>query len=265
MTEEQLRDRALIVTGPAKGMGPAITRTLARAGADLVLAARDTAAAEPLAEEVRRKGGKAICVATDMAEEASIRTMTDQAIATFGERLYGLVNIAGLATPTPGGRTIWQHEAAEFDTMFDVNARGAFLLMRHLLPHLTERGRGSIVHIGGTFGHKGVRQSSLYAASKWALRGLAKCAALEAGAYGVRINIVAPGGVDLPRFDRQEAEAAARIGADPAELRTAFTGSTALGRLSTPDDIAQATLFLMSDAARNITGQDLLVDGGTIV
>ena len=68
-----------------------------------------------------------------------------------------------------------------------------------------------------------------------------------------------------PRFDRQKAEAAARVGADPAELRTAFTGSTALGRLSTPDDIAQATLFLMSDAARNFTGQDLVVDGGAVV
>lgn len=265
MTEKPFQDRAVIVTGPAKGMGPAITRALARAGADLVLAARDITAAALLADEVRGLGVTCQTVATDMAEEASIRAMTDQAIATFGDRLYGLVNVAGLATPTPGGRTIWQHETHEFDAMFDVNARGAFLLMRHLLPHLTERRRGSIVHIGGTFGHKGVRQSSLYAASKWALRGLAKCAALEAGAYGVRVNIVAPGGVETPRFDRQEAEAAARTGADPAELRTAFTGSTALGRLSTPDDIAQATLFLISDAARNITGQDLLVDGGTVV
>lgn len=265
MTDKPLEGRAVIVTGPAKGMGPAITRTLTRAGADLLLAARDIEAAEPLADEVRGLGRVCHCVPTDLADDASVRAMTDRAIAAFGDRLHGLVNVAGLATPTPGGRAIWQHEAHEFDTMFDVNARGAFLLMRHLLPFLVEQRRGSIVHIGGTFGHKGVKHASLYAASKWALRGLAKCAALEAGVYGVRVNIVAPGGVESPRFDRQEAEAARRTGADPAELRAAFTGSTALQRLSTPDDIAEATLFLLSDAARNITGQDLLVDGGTVV
>ena len=122
-----------------------------------------------------------------------------------------------------------------------------------------------MVTIGGTFGFKGVRDFSLYGATKWTLRGLTKSAALEAGAAGVRVNMVSPGGVDGPRLTRQLGEDAAAKGISYEERYRQFAATAALHRMSSAEDVAQSVLFLLSDAARNITGQDILVDGGTIV
>jgi 3-oxoacyl-[acyl-carrier protein] reductase len=146
-----------------------------------------------------------------------------------------------------------------------VNVLGVFLLLRSLLPQLIARKGGSVVAIGGTFGFKGARNASLYASTKWALRGLIKSAALEAGSAGVRINTVSPGGVEGPRLTRQFAETAEMEGTSPEAVHARFAGGTALGRTSQDSDVANAVLFLLSDAAGNITGQDLLVDGGTVV
>ena len=137
--------------------------------------------------------------------------------------------------------------------------------MKHALPRMIAAGNGSVVNIGGTFGFKGVRDASLYGATKWTLRGLTKSAALEAGAAGVRVNMVSPGGVDGPRLTRQLGEQAEREGLTYEEVYARFCGTAALGRMSSDADVASAVVFLLSGAARNVTGQDLLVDGGTIL
>ena len=137
--------------------------------------------------------------------------------------------------------------------------------MKHMLPRLIANGAGSVVNIGGTFGFKGVRKASVYGSTKWALRGLTKSAALEAGPSGVRVNMVSPGGIDGPRLTRQLGEQAALEGIPYEAARARFTRTAATGRVSTAQDVANAVLFLLSDLAANITGQDLLVDGGTIV
>ena len=180
-----------------------------------------------------------------------------------GPRLYGAVSVAGVSGPT--GKTLWEHSVEDFRELFDVNVLGTFLVMKAMLPELIARQAGSIVNIGGTFGFKGVRKASLYGATKWTLRGLTKSAALEAGSAGVRVNMVSPGGVEGPRLTRQLGEEAALMGITYEERLASFEKTSALGRMSTADDIAEAVLFLLSAAARNITGQDLLVDGGTIV
>ncbi|MEO1017180.1 MAG: SDR family NAD(P)-dependent oxidoreductase [Pseudomonadota bacterium] len=263
MVDLSLDGRAVIVTGPAKGMGPGITAALAEHGADLLLVGRDVDALEKVQTDLGAAGGQIEIHPTDLSSASSVDIMAARAIDLFAERLYGLVNIAGL--PGPTGRKIWEHSAGDYDELFAVNVRGAFLLMRAVLPHFVEQGHGSVVHIGGTFGHRGVNDASIYGCTKWALRGMAKSAALEAGPYGVRVNVVAPGGVDGPRVQRQLAERAEMDGTTADELYTKFAAATALRRLSKDSDIAAAVIFLMSDAARNITGQDLLVDGGTVV
>jgi NAD(P)-dependent dehydrogenase (short-subunit alcohol dehydrogenase family) len=258
-----LAGRAVIVTGPAKGMGPAIVRAIAAAGGDLVLVGRDLPAIETIAAEVRALGRTAIAARANVTRDDEVSAAVATAEAAFGDGLYGAVNVAGVSGPS--GRKLWEHTVDDFRELFDVNVLGTFLVLRHLLPRLVANGRGSIVNIGGTFGFKGVRDASLYGATKWTLRGLTKSAALEAGAAGVRLNMVSPGGVEGPRLSRQLGEEAERQGITFEERLARFAATSALERMSTAEDVAAAVLFLLTDASRNITGQDLLVDGGTIV
>ena len=183
--------------------------------------------------------------------------------AESGNRTLGLVNVAGGTGPS--GATLWEHSLDDVQDIFAVNVMGPFLTMKHILPLMIASGGGSIVNIGGTFGHKGAARASAYAATKWALRGLSKSAALEAGPHGVRINVVSPGAVDGARLDRQFAEAAEREGTTPALVYQRFVANAALGRASQDTDVANAVLFLLSDRAGNVTGQDFVVDGGVIV
>jgi len=257
-----LAGKAILVTGPAKGMGGAITRAIAAAGGDLVLLGRDMMAIEAIADEVRALGRIVLAVSADVTKDEEVAAAVAKADAAFPS-LWGAVNVAG--TTGPSGKMLWEHTIEDFRDVFDVNVLGTFLVMKHVLPALIARNGGSVVNIGGTFGFKGVRKSSLYGATKWTLRGMTKSAALEAGGAGVRVNMVSPGGVDGPRLTRQLGEEAEREGITYEERYARFASGTALGRMSTAEDVANAVLFLLSDAARNITGQDLLVDGGTIV
>ena len=179
----------------------------------------------------------------------------------FG-RIDILVCTAGVSGPN---RPVWESHAADLAACFDVNVTGVLLAMRAVLPHMIARRAGRVVAIGGTYGHKGVANSAIYAASKWALRGLVKSAALEAAPYGITCNVIAPGGVDGDRLRAAFARSAASAGEPAGAPLQRFTASTALGRLVDPADIAAMMLHLVSPAGRQITGQDLIVDSGTIV
>jgi NAD(P)-dependent dehydrogenase (short-subunit alcohol dehydrogenase family) len=258
-----LLGHTVFITGAANGMGRAISLGIAKAGGNVFLAGRDLAALERVAQEARQYGIEAHALACDVTDEASVRLAVAAAVDANAKGALGLVNVAGGTGPS--GKTLWEHELHEVRSIYDVNLIGPFLTMKQFLPVMIERGCGSVVNIGGTFGHKGAAEASAYASTKWALRGLSKSAALEAGPAGIRINIVSPGAVDGARLERQFAEAAAREGMTPESVYQRFTVQTALGRASKDTDVANAVIFLLSDAARNITGQDLLVDGGTIV
>ncbi len=259
----QLADRAIFVTGPANGMGRAVSLAMAREGADLILAGRDLQAMAAVAREVEGEGRRVTVRPCDITDDASVADAVENGRSALGGRLDGLACIAG--TTGPSGAAIWESTVADYRHVFDVNLLGVMLPMRHVLPHLIAQKRGSVVSVGGTFGFKGVGRDALYCSSKWALRGFSKSAALEAGPHGVRVNTVCPGGVNGPRLERQLREKADRDGATYSEVYNAFAARSALGRMSQAEDVAAAVVFLMSDASRNITGQDLLVDGGTIV
>jgi len=258
-----MKGQAAFVTGAAKGMGRSVTLALAEAGADIVLAGRDLNAIAPVAEEVRAMGRQAIEVSCDVTDEASVIAAVDEAWSALKPTVWGLVNIAGETGPS--GKMLWEHTVEDYRLVFDVNVLGPFLMMKHVLPRMMAAGDGAIVNIGGTFGFKGVRQASAYGATKWALRGYTKSAALEAGPSGVRVNMVSPGGVEGPRLTRQLGEAADRQGITYQEAYDRFCQTAALGRMSTDRDVALQVLHLLGEGGRNITGQDLLVDGGTIL
>jgi 3-oxoacyl-[acyl-carrier protein] reductase len=259
----ELAGRVGIVTGPAKGMGAAVTRTLAEAGADLVLAGRDTGPIEALAAELRAAGRRAEVVACDVIDEASVDALLASAKTAFGGRIDLLVNIAGGSGPL--GRPIWENTLAEFEQIMTLNVTGCFLTMRAVLPVMIGQRYGKVVNVGGTFGLRGRAGRAAYSASKWALRGLTKSAALEAGPYRVNINCVCPGMVEGERFDRVRSDMGERLGIGPDAARERMAAEYALRRISEDQDVANAVLFLASDRARQITGQDLAVDGGWVI
>ncbi len=249
-----------MVTGPAKGMGAAITLAFAREGCDLVLVGRDIAAIDPVAEQARTLGRRVSVAACDLTDTEACQAVADAAVAEFG-RIDVLVNVAGGAGPM--GKTGWETTRAEFDEIVTLNMAGCFNTMRAVLPGMIARGEGRIVNVGGTFGMRGRAGRMAYSASKWGLRGITKSMALEAGPHGVNVNLVAPGMVDGDRFRTKVVPTvAAKLGITEAEAADRHAEDYALRRITTDEDVANACLFLASPVSRQITGVDLPVDGG---
>jgi 3-oxoacyl-[acyl-carrier protein] reductase len=256
----QLKDKVTVITGPAKGMGRVISLAFAREGAKLVLAGRDTAAIEPVAEEARALGVPAIVVACDMTDPAQAEALAAHAIEAFG-RIDILVNVAGGSGPI--GKTGWETTNEEFTQIIELNMTGCFNTMHAVLPSMVAQRYGKVVNVGGTFGLRGRAGRMAYSASKWGLRGITKSFALEAGPHNINVNNVAPGMVDGPRFrEKVCANMAEKLGITLEEAMTRHAEDYAMRRVSTDEDIASACLFMASDVSRQITGVDLPVDGG---
>jgi NAD(P)-dependent dehydrogenase (short-subunit alcohol dehydrogenase family) len=256
----QLKDKVTVITGPAKGMGRAVSLGFAREGATLVLAGRDTKAISPVAEEARALGVRAMVVPCDMTNAAQCETLARTAIAEFG-RIDILVNVAGGSGPI--GKKGWETTADEFNEIVQLNMTGCFNTMRAVLPGMVAQSYGKVVNVGGTFGMRGRAGRMAYSASKWGLRGITKSFALEAGPHNINVNCVAPGMVDGARFrDKVCADMAKKFGISLEEAMQRHAADYALRRVSTDEDVASACLFLASDASRQITGVDLPVDGG---
>ena len=255
-----LKERVAVITGPAKGMGAAVTRAFADEGCRLVLAGRDTAAIEPVAQDMRDSGAEVVVVACDVTRQADCTDLAQTALKAFG-RIDVLVNVAGGSGPI--GKTGWETSEDEFNEIVTLNMTGCFNTMRAVMPAMIEQGGGRIVNVGGTFGMRGRAGRMAYSASKWGLRGITKSFALEAGPHNVNVNCVAPGMVDGPRFRTKVVpEMAARLGISEDEAFRRHAEDYALRRVSTDADVAHACVFLASDSARQITGVDLPVDGG---
>ena len=255
-------DRAVLITGPAKGMGAQITRRFAEEGADLVLAGRDTDAIAPVAGEAKAMGRDAIVAPCDVTDAEAVAAAVRAGLDAYG-KIDVLVNVAGGTGPL--GASSWEIEPDDFDQIVELNMKGAWLTMRAVIPHMIERRYGKIVNVGGTFGLRGRQGRMAYSASKWGLRGITKSTALEAGPHNINVNCVCPGMVDGPRFRKVCAERAERLGISVDEARRQHEEEYALKRISTDSDVAEAVLFFASDRARNITGQDLAVDGGWVI
>jgi NAD(P)-dependent dehydrogenase (short-subunit alcohol dehydrogenase family) len=258
-----LEGKIAIVTGPAKGMGAAITLALAREGVDLALAGRDMEAITPVTKEVKALGRKAVQVRCDITDPAQVDKLLKETLAAFGGRIDLLVNVAGGRGPLE--TTSWETTPEQFDEVVELNMKGCFLTMRAVTPVMQKQRSGKIVNIGGTFGLRGRALRMAYSASKWGLRGITKAFALELGPYNINVNNVCPGMVDGPRFRKVCEEMSRRLGIPLEEAMRRHAEEYALKRVSTDEDVANAVLFFASDVSRQITGQDIAVDGGWVI
>ncbi len=257
----QLKDKIVVVTGPAKGMGAAISLGFAREGAHLALLGRDTDAILPVAQAAQALGVDAAIFACDVTSSTAVDTAISNVLERFDNRIDILVSVAGGTGPI--GKTGVQTTPEEFDEIVHLNMRGPFNMIRAVAPTMRARKSGKIVNVGGTFGMRGRAMRMAYSSSKWGLRGLTKSFALELGPDNINVNLVAPGMVDGPRFRTKVVpQVAAQHGISEEEAAKRHASDYALGRISTDEDIAAATLFLASERARQITGMDMPVDGG---
>lgn len=255
-----LAGRAVIITGPARGMGAAVTRAFAAEGCRLALAGRDLAAIAPVAAETRALGCETHIFHCDVTVEEECRALAEKTRDAFG-RIDVLVNVAGGSGPI--GKTGWETSGPEFEAIVRLNMAGCFNTMKAVVPTMIAQAYGKIVNVGGTFGMRGRAGRMAYSASKWGLRGITKSFALEAGSHNLNINCVAPGMVDGPRFrEKVVPEMAKRLGIVEEAAAQRHAAEYALQRISTGEDVANACLFLASDVSRQITGADLPVDGG---
>ena len=256
----RLENTKAIVTGGAKGMGEAISLAMAREGADLLLTARDMPPLEAVAEKVRDMGRQAETISTDVTKEDDVKAMVAKALEVFDGRIDVLVNVAGVTGPieTP----VWELDNDDFDYVISSNIRGTFLPLKHVMPTMIEQRAGRIINIGGSSGIRGYKYRAAYSSSKWGVRGLTKTAALDAGEYGIAVNVVCPGIVHTPRMDKLCHEKARVRGWTYEQVYDEYVQDMALKRVTMPEDIANAVLFLASDEGRNISGQEIIIDGG---
>ena len=256
----RLENRIAIITGAAKGMGSAITRTLGREGADLMLAAREVAPLDEVAEEVRAMGRRVETISTDVTDPKQVEAMVARTKEAFGGQIDILANVAGTTGPieTP----VQDIDPDDFLEVIDINIRGTFLPIKYTLPTMIAQKYGKIINIGGSSGLRGYKYRTAYSSSKWALRGLTRTVALEAGPHNVNVNIVMPGIVHTPRMDKLCEEKARVRGWTFERVYQEYVEEMCLGRVTEPEDVADAVLYCASDESKNMTGQKISVDGG---
>lgn len=259
----KLKNRKVIITGAAQGMGGTITRQLAEEGAELFLTARTRGPIEELAKELNAKGVKAGFKEGDCTIERDVIAIVDAAKKFFGGRIDVLVNAAGATGPieTP----VWEIEAEDFADLLRKNIIGPFLPMKHVMPTMIAQHYGKIVNIGGGSGMRGYKNRAAYSASKWGVRGLTRTAALDAGEHNINVNAIMPGIVETPRMEKLCRVKAEKRGWSYEQVYAEYVSEMALKRVTTPQDIANLVVFLASDDSKNITGQEIVVDGGWAV
>src|SRR4030081_1797443 len=239
----------VLITGALTGIGRAAAVVFAQEGARVVVSGRRDKEGQELAVELQAPGAEAIFVRADVRNEDDVRDLVDRTVARFG-RLDVAVNCAG-TEGKPGPVT--EQTAETYAATFDTNVLGTLLSMKHEMGVMLAQRSGSIVNVSSTYGHTGAAGASIYAASKHAVEGLTKSAALEAAGSGGGVNVVAPGPIETGMLNRF-------IGTD--ERKAGLAGTVPLKRGGRPEEIAQTIMFLASDKASFVTGASYLVDGG---
>jgi NAD(P)-dependent dehydrogenase (short-subunit alcohol dehydrogenase family) len=246
-----MKNPVVLITGALTGIGRAAAIIFAQEGAHIVVSGRRDKQGQELAAKLQELGAEAIFVRADVRKDEDVRNLVDQTVERFG-RLDIAVNNAG----TEGLRGLVTEQTAEsYADTFDTNVLGVLLSMKHELRAMLPQGSGSIVNVSSAYGSVGAAGASVYVASKHAVEGLTKSAALEVAGTGVRVNVVAPGTTDtgmLTRFTSTD------------ENKSALVSTVPVKRLAKPEEIARVIAFVASANASYMTGASIPVDGGMI-
>lgn len=253
----ELDGKRAVVTGGGRGIGAACARALSRAGARVLVAARSLDEVEGVAASIRHEGGAALSCTLDVTDPASVDAMANTAHDELGG-VDILVNNAGVASSAP----IHRLDLAEWNRVMGVNATGTFLCTRAFLPAMAQAGWGRVVNVASVAGVVGAAYIAAYTASKHAVVGLTRALAAEVAARGVTVNAVCPAYVDTGMTSESVERIVAKTGRTQAQALDALVGSTPLGRLIEPEEVAHMVVSLCSRHAAAVNGQALVMDGG---
>jgi NAD(P)-dependent dehydrogenase (short-subunit alcohol dehydrogenase family) len=244
--------KVAIVTGAGQGIGYGIARRFAREGAHVVIAELVAERGERAAASLRATGGDAICIPTDVSDEASVKAMVEQTVAHYG-RLDILVNNAGVIVYHTADTLTME----QWDRCMNVDLKSVWLCSKYAIPVMRKGGGGSIINIASVHAFATMRHSFPYPGAKAGVVGLTRSMAIDGGPDNIRVNAICPGWIGT-----ELAEAYLATFPDPEAERRRVASLHPIGRIGTPDDVAAVALFLASDEAGFVTGTTLTVDGG---
>jgi len=251
---KRYENKVVLITGGATGIGLATARRFAQEGAKVVIASRNEAAGQQAVADIRTSGGEATFIQTDVTQEDQIEALIEQTTANYG-RIDAAFNNSGTeGMPSP----LVDDNEENYQKIFEVNVKGLWLSMKHQLKHMQQHGAGSIVNNASIAGLIGFPGLGLYTASKHAVLGLTKAAALENAALGIRVNAVSPAMIETDMAERV-------LSAQPGNKEDTIASVKSMhpiGRFGKPEEIASAVTWLCSDDASFVVGQSLTVDGG---
>jgi NAD(P)-dependent dehydrogenase (short-subunit alcohol dehydrogenase family) len=252
MVFEAFKDKVVLVTGAGMGIGESTALAFAREGAKVVVADIDTVAGRDTVESIGRQGGEALFIRVDVSKAPEVESMIEQTVSAFGrlDCAHNNAGISGVAAYTA------DHSEEDWDRLMDVNLKGVWLCMKYEIPVMLSQGGGVIVNTSSQVGLVGWPGASAYVASKHAVNGLTKAAALEYADRRIRINAVCPAVIRTPFIEKA-------IANDPDGERRRVS-LLPIGRMGKPEEVAGAVLYLCSDAASYVIGHTLVVDGGFI-
>jgi len=246
--------KVAIITGGSSGIGRATAVALAKEGVKVTVAARRAKEGEETVHLVKEAGSDGIFVKTDVANEDDVRSLVERTIEIYGKLDYAFNNagIGEMRTP------LIEQKSDVFDQVMNVNVKGVWLCMKYEIPQMIRSGRGAIVNMSSVAGVMGFPQIPIYVASKHAVLGLTKSAALEYAKSGIRINAIAPGTVDT------DPVRIGRAAQDNKQFLETLKSMHPIGRIADPEEMANAVVWLLSDKASFVLGHTLLVDGGMV-
>jgi NAD(P)-dependent dehydrogenase (short-subunit alcohol dehydrogenase family) len=250
--QTSFQNKVVLITGATSGIGKVSALAFAKAGANVIVSGRREAEGLAVVAEIKAAGGEATFVKADVAVEAEVAELVAKTVSTYG-RLDVAFNNAGVELTG----AIVDATEADYRRVFDINVWGVITSMKHEIPVMLKQGAGVIINTSSVAGHVGMAGASIYVASKHAVEGLTKAAALEYAKQGIRVNAVAPAAIETDMLNRF-------TGGGSEETLTYMRSLHPVGRLGRSEEIANAVLFLASDAASFITGTSLKVDGGLL-
>jgi NAD(P)-dependent dehydrogenase (short-subunit alcohol dehydrogenase family) len=254
---KNLENKTIIITGAAMGLGLATAKELASRGANLTLVDYNEKSLLEAKAEISKEfpDGKVVTVVADVSKEDAVKNYVDETVKAFG-RIDGLYNNAGIEGKQAG---ITEYDVDVFKKVIDINLMGVYYAMRYVIPVMKKQNYGRIVNVASVGGIRGVLNQVPYVASKHAVSGMTKNAALEYGRHGINTNAIAPGAILTPMV----AEAFKQVNPDdPKAAETEYAQHNPTKRLGLPHEVAKVVAFLLSEEASYVNGQTLAIDGG---